>query len=161
MARGRSAGNGRGPEGRRALPVQLLDRAPVYPNQRHESWRIVERLGRTGDLHRLLNDFAAPDLPGIVLRDAFDRHGWLGIQSCMFHATGSHPQSSVPGMTYRQALLESLLFAHYGFLVKRCIEGGHWYVTGDPRRLECPDHATRGQQKRFRAKHRRAFGKIR
>lgn len=152
------------PAGSLAQLESIVNMARVYGVRGDVAWRMLEIVGLRGELYRLVNGLlndAAPPLSTETLRDAFDRHGWVKVQMLLFHAVLTYDRSSLPGLACQGALRESLLFAHHGFTIRRCLYGGHWFVSGDPRRLECPDHALAGQQKRTRAKHRRALGKTR
>lgn len=149
------------------LIERLLQKAPAFPAVRGDlMWQTLENIGShdTGALHRLLNGFlndATPPLSTETLQAEFERRGWVGLQMRLSGAALTYDRSSLPGLVCQQALQESLLFAHHGFTIRRCEQGQHWFVSDDPRRRDCRDHAIAGQQKRTRAKHRRIFGKVR
>ncbi len=140
----------------------IVSKTPAYPRDRarHEGWELLESRGHSwGDLQKLLNDDPNAGAPvGAKLLEAYNDHGWLGVQELLIARVAAHARHSSrkPSRSTEKenvswaALHESALFVHHGFRIMRCDYGGHWYVSGDPRRRECPRHAIAGQRKRVR-----------
>ncbi len=86
-------------------------------------------------------------------RGAFEQGGWKMLQLELLLEFRRPRMAPAWRQLLSSALLESLVFERFGFVVSRCQHGDHWFVCDDRRRKDCFAHRLAGQQARWRQRH--------
>jgi hypothetical protein len=127
---------------------RLLTRpgAPGALRRHRDAWDRLVHGGMWGNLAEYLGLGLHRWGPGDVLRTMTPRERWGRLQTDLIQNFPSGTlQNHIVG-----ALLESLVFAKYGFVPVCCSHGRHWFISDDPRRKDCPEHRIAGQKARYR-----------
>jgi hypothetical protein len=111
---------------------------------------------------RIIEFAIRPERPapaiGAILAQEFRDGGWTRIHLALVSPDplglelAEHSNPEIRRM-WRQALLESLVFARCGFSIAWCEHRGHYFVSDDSRRKDCSWHRLAGQQARWRREH--------
>jgi hypothetical protein len=149
-----------------ALAILLNEGPPVVLGQ-FVAWSRARGHKHIGELvHSLHNatfpryDGAAENpwvslFEGVWSRDVartFQLGGWKLVQVELLLDSGGS-MAPVVRRLLLSAVLESLVFERFGFVISRCEHGDHWFVSDDKRRKDCVVHRLAGQQARWRDKH--------
>jgi hypothetical protein len=149
----------------RVIRRVLSDLPPARPPRRFRQW--LHRLGMEGQIAHLLNSLA---LTYRTEKDLRGLHGVLPLARGLPVPPGARARGNWRGVEGRlrrrhqwlliqegqQAIIECKLFERYGFVALWCSHRRHYYVSDDPRRLDCPDHQQAGWKARYRERHREA-----
>lgn len=85
---------------------------------------------------------------------AFETGGWKGLQVwCLMSLQERLRTPKFIRNLLADGTYDSLFFEAFGFVVSRCQQGDHWYVSDDKRRKDCIAHRLAGQQARWRRRH--------
>jgi hypothetical protein len=82
----------------------------------------------------------------------FKLGGWKLVQIVLLLGAEESMPPAVRRLLLR-AVLESLVFERFGFVISHCKHGDHWFVSDDRRRKDCVAHRLAGQQARWRKRH--------
>ena len=95
----------------------------------------------------LLRHVRSRDVP-----HTFKLGGWKVVQLLLLTEAGE-PMAPVLRRLVLSAVIESLVFERFKFVVSHCQHGDHWFVSDDRRRTDCVVHRLAGQQARWRQRH--------
>lgn len=88
----------------------------------------------------------------IDVADQFELGGWKMVQINLLLGAGA-PMAPAVRRLFLEAVLESLVFERFGFVISHCEHGDHRFVSDDRRRKDCAVHRLAGQQARWRRRH--------
>lgn len=112
---------------------------PRYVGDKDNPWAPLFRGRSLGDL--------------MDARGAFEHGGWKLLQMELLLALSESRIALALRRLLSAAILESLIFERFGFVISRCQHGDHWFASDDRRRKDCVAHRIAGQQARWRQRH--------